>query len=166
MKIGTKLLNVVQRAAATTADFILLTGLLGGGLALLVISMDSYNGIDTSAPNWSAGAALGLLPYFLVLLPLVCLLYEAILTRVWNGATVGKFLFRVRTTSLTGNLSIWQCIFRATLKVMSIMLLLSISQPLVLCLVLIAFVAVPVFTVKSQSLFDLLASTTVVKRVA
>lgn len=172
MKIGSKLLNVAQRIAATTTDFVLVSLVLGGSLALLALVMAHTAHVDTSGPfdvatpglSWTEGAALSLAPYFLVLLPLVWLIYEATLTRTWRGTTAGKLLFRVRTVSLNGNLSIWQCILRTTLKIMSVLLLLSIGHPLVLAVVLAAFVAVPVFTVKSQFIFDLMASTTVTKR--
>lgn len=172
MKIGSKLLNVAQRLAATTTDFVLVSLVLGGSLALLALAMAHNAHVDTSGPfdittpglSWTEGAALSLAPYFLVLLPLVWLIYEATLTMTWRGKTAGKLLFRVRTISLNGNLSIWQCILRTTLKIMSVLLLLSIGHPLVLAVVLGAFIAVPVFTVKSQFIFDLMASTTVTKR--
>jgi uncharacterized RDD family membrane protein YckC len=172
MKIGSKLLNVAQRLAATTTDFVLVSLVLGGLLALLALAMAHNAHVDTSGPfdittpglSWTEGAALSLAPYFLVLLPLVWLIYEATLTRTWRGTTAGKLLFRVRMISLNGNLSIWQCILRTTLKIMSVLLLLSIGHPLVLAVVLAAFIAVPVFTVKSQFIFDLMASTTVTNR--
>ncbi|MBA1203581.1 MULTISPECIES: RDD family protein [Pseudomonas] len=172
MKIGSKLLNVAQRLAATMTDFVLVSLVLGVSLSLLALVMAHTAHVDTEGPfdvstpglSWTEGAALSLAPYFLVLLPLVWLIYEATLTRFWRGTTAGKLLFRVRTVSLKGNLSIWQCILRTTLKIMSVLLLLSIGHPLVLVVVLAAFVSVPVFTVKSQFIFDLMASTTVAKR--
>lgn len=39
MKIGSKLLNVAQRIAATTTDFVLVSLVLGGSLALLALVM-------------------------------------------------------------------------------------------------------------------------------
>ena len=172
MKIGSKLLNVAQRLAATMTDIVLVSLVLGVSLSLLALVMAHTAHVDTEGPfdvstpglSWTEGAALSLAPYFLVLLPLVWLIYEATLTRFWRGTTAGKLLFRVRTVSLKGNLSIWQCILRTTLKIMSVLLLLSIGHPLVLVVVLAAFVSVPVFTVKSQFIFDLMASTTVAKR--
>lgn len=172
MKIGSKLLTVAQRIAATTTDFALVSLVLGGSLALLASIMAHNAHVDMSGPfdaatpglSWTEGAALSLAPYFLVLLPFVWLIYEATLTRTCKGTTAGKLLFRVRTLSLTGDLSTWQCILRITLKIMSVLLLLSIGHPLALAGVLAVYVAVPVFTVKTQFIFDLLASTTVAKR--
>lgn len=89
MKIGSKLLTVAQRIAATTTDLALVSLVLGGSLALLVSIMAHNAHIDMSGPfdaatpglSWTEGAALSLAPYFLVLLPLVWLIYEATLTR-------------------------------------------------------------------------------------
>lgn len=104
MNIGRKILTVAQRLAATTVDVVLIFSLVAGTLALLAVLTASYNNIDTSIPihfggsdtvSWSHATALSIAPFFFVLLPLVWLLYEAILTKVWNGTTVGKLLFRV-----------------------------------------------------------------------
>lgn len=172
MKIGSNLLNLAQRLAATATDVVLVSMILGGLLASLAYLMAHNAHIDTSGSfdiatpglSWKEGVALSLAPYFFVLLPLVWFIYEATLTRIWRGTTAGKMLFRVRTISLSGNLTAWQCILRSTLKIMSVLLLLSIGHPLVLATVLAVFVAVPVFTVKSQFIFDLMASTTVSHR--
>lgn len=50
MKIGSKLLNVAQRIAATTTDFVLVSLVLGGSLALLALVMAHNAHVDTSGP--------------------------------------------------------------------------------------------------------------------
>ncbi|PMV91218.1 MULTISPECIES: RDD family protein [unclassified Pseudomonas] len=160
---------VIRRLLATAIDGLLVTAFT---LVLLAVTalIAAHTSPALSVPEgmpldrWYEGIALSLAPYFIITLPLVWLLYEATLIKVWNGTTLGKFLLRVRTVSLVGNISFWQSLFRTTLKILSMFLLLSIANPYALGAVLVAFMAIPVFTVKNQCLFDLLASTTVTRR--
>jgi len=153
-------------------DLIVITATLSGILALPAYLTVVFNPIAAtglapvpgSTMGWFEGIALSLAPFFLALLPLTWLVYEVGLTRAWNGATIGKVMFRLRTSSLSGQLTIWQCLFRTTLKILSVVLLLSIGHPLILVVALLAFLALPIFTVKAQALFDFVASTSVIPR--
>ncbi|GAB0078616.1 hypothetical protein TOC8171_40200 [Pseudomonas syringae] len=89
------------------------------------------------------------------------MLYEVTLIKVWNGTTIGKLLLRIRTISAEGNITFWQSLFRTTLKILSMFMLLSIENLYVLGSVLVFFMAFALFTVKNQLVYDLLASTTV-----
>ncbi|TPG89813.1 hypothetical protein EAH72_31025 [Pseudomonas caspiana] len=162
-------LFVIRRLLATAIDGLLVISFT---LALLAVSalIAAHTFPALSVPEgmpldrWYEGIALSLAPYFLITVPLVWLLYEATLTKVWNGTTLGKFLLRIRTVSVAGNISFWQSTLRTTLKILSMFLLLSVANPYALVVVLVAFLAIPVFTVKNQFLFDLMASTTVRSR--
>lgn len=164
-----KSLFVARRLLATAIDGLLVFGLALGLLAVsalvVVHTFPAFSVPDgVEAAKWYEGIALSLAPYFLITMPLVWLLYEATLTKIWSGTTVGKLLLRIRTVSVAGNISFWQSSLRTTLKILSIFLLLSVENPYALVVMLVAFLAIPVFTVKSQCLFDLLASTTVRNR--
>lgn len=163
------ILFILRRLLATAID-----GLLVVAFTLVLLAVSAFLAAHTFAAlsipegmalaQWYGGIALSLAPYFLITLPLVWLLYESTIIKVWNGKTLGKYLLRVRTVALTGNITVWQSLFRTTLKILSIFLLLSVANPYALVAVLVAFLAMPVFTVKSQFLFDLVASTTVRSR--
>lgn len=162
-------LFVIRRLLATAID-----GLLVFAFTLVLLAVTALIAAHTfpalSVPEglpldrWYEGIALRLAPFFIITVPLVWLMYEATLTKVWNGTTLGKFLLRIRTVSVAGNISFWQTSLRTTLKILSIFLLLSVANPYALIVVLVAFLAIPIFTVKNQSLFDLMASTTVRSR--
>lgn len=166
MKTLLNTLFVLRRLLATVID-----GFVVFAFTLVVLAVSAFLAAHTfatlSVPDgmglaqWYGGIALSLAPYFLITLPLVWLLYESMLIRVWNGKTLGKFLLRIQTVALTGNITVWQSLFRTTLKILSIFLLLSVANPYALVAVLVAFLAMPIFTVKNQFLFDLVASTTV-----
>lgn len=162
-------LLVIRRLLATAIDGLMViafTLVLLAGTALIAAhtfpALSAPEGLPLD--QWYEGIALSLAPFFLITLPLVWLLYEATLTKVWNGMTLGKFLLRIRTVSVAGNISFWQSSLRSTLKILSMFLLLSVANPLALIVVLVAFLAIPIFTVKNQSLFVLMASTTVRSR--
>lgn len=162
-------LFVIRRLLATAIDGLLVFAFTLGLLAISAfIAAHTFSAISVpegmALAQWYEGIALSLAPYFLITLPLVWLLYEATLIKVWSGKTLGKFLLRVRTVSLVGNISFWQSLFRTTLKILSMFLLLSVANPYALVAVLVAFMAIPVFTVKNQFPFDLLASTSVRSR--
>jgi len=169
MKTLLNTLFIIRRLLATAID-----GLLVFAFTLVFLAVSAFLAAHTfpalSVPEgmahaqWYEGIALSLAPYFMITLPLFWLLYEATLIKVWNGTTLGKFLLRVRTVSMVGNISFRQSLFRTTLKILSMVLLLSIANPYALGAVLVAFMVIPVFTVKNQCLFDLLASTTVTRR--
>ena len=162
-------LFVIRRVLATAID-----GLLVFAFTLVLLAVSAFVAAHTfpalSVPEgmalaqWYGGIALSLAPYFLITLPLVWLLYESTLIKIWNGTTLGKLVLRVRTVALVGNITFWQSLLRTTLKILSMFLLLSVANPYALVVVLVAFLAIPVFTVKHQFLFDLLASTTVRNR--
>lgn len=162
-------LFVIRRLLATAID-----GLLVIAFTLVLLAVSALIATHTfpalSVPEgmplrqWYEAIALSLAPYFLITVPLVWLLYEAALTKVWNGTTLGKFLLRIRTVSVAGNISYWQSLLRTTLKIMSMFLLLSVANLYALVVVLVAFLAMPIFTANNQFLFDLLASTTVRSR--
>jgi hypothetical protein len=162
-------LLVIRRLLATVIDGLMViafTLVLLAGTALIAAhtfpALSAPEGLPLD--QWYEGIALSLAPFVLITVPLVWLLYEATLTKVWNGMTLGKFLLRIRTVSVAGKISFWQSSLRSTLKILSMFLLLSVANPLALIVVLVAFLAIPIFTVKNQSLFDLMASTTVRSR--
>jgi len=169
MKTLLNTLFILRRRLATAID-----GLLVFAFTLVLLAVSAFLAAHTfpalSIPEgielaqWYGGIALSLAPYFIITLPLVWLLYESTLIKVWNGTTLGKFLLRIRTVALVGNITIWQSLLRTTLKILSMFLLLSVANPYALVVVMVAFLANPVFTVKNQFLFDLLASTTVRNR--
>lgn len=159
-------LFVIRRLLATAIDGLLVfaftLGLLAVSAFIAAHTFPAFSVPDgVEAAKWYEGVALSLAPYFLITIPLGWLLYEATLTKIWNGTTLGKFLLRIRTISVAGNMTFWQSLLRTTLKVLSMFLLLSVANPYALAIVLVAFLAFPVFTAKNQFLFDLLASTTV-----
>jgi hypothetical protein len=163
------ILFILRRVLATAIDGLLVFAFTFGLLAVSAF-VAAHTSAALSIPEgmafaqWYGGIALSLAPYFLITLPLVWLLYESMLIKVWNGKTLGKFLLRIQMVALTGNITVWQSLFRTTLKILSIFLLLSVANPYALVAVLVAFLALPVFTVKRQFVFDLVASTTVRSR--
>ncbi|TCV51457.1 RDD family protein [Pseudomonas sp. 460] len=162
-------LFVIRRLLATAIDGLLVfaftLGLLAVSAFIAAHTFPAFSVPDgVEAAKWYEGIALSLAPYFLLTMPLVWWLYEATLTKVWDGTTLGKFLLRIRTVSVVGNISFWQSSLRTTLKILSMLLLLSVANPYALVVVLVAFLAIPVFTVKNQFIFDLMASTTVRSR--
>lgn len=166
MKILMNIVFLIRRLLASSIDGLLVTAFT---LAFLAISafITAHTFTDFSVPEgmeavkWYEGIALSMAPYFIITIPIVWLLYEATLTKIWNGTTLGKLVLRIQTISATGNITLWQSLFRTTLKILSMFMLLSIENLYALAVVLVAFMAFPVFTVKNQLLFDLLASTTV-----
>lgn len=169
MNILMNTLFVIRRLLATAIDGLLViafTLVLLAISALIAAHAFPAFAVPEGMPlrQWYEAIALGLAPYFVITVPLVWLLYEATLTKVWNGTTLGKLLVRIRTVSMAGNISFWQSSLRTTLKILSMCLLLSVANPYALVVVLVAFLALPVFTVKHQFLFDLMASTMVRNR--
>ncbi|VVP60408.1 RDD family protein [Pseudomonas fluorescens] len=162
-------LYVIRRLLATAID-----GLLVVAFTLVLLAVSAFIAAHTfpalSVPEgmplgrWYEGIALSLAPNFLITLPLVWMLCEAALIKVWDGTTPGKLLLRIRMVSMAGRISFWQSVLRTTLKILSMFLLLSVSNLYILLVVLVAFLALPVFTVKNQVVYDLLASTTVRSR--
>ncbi|AVX93242.1 RDD family protein [Pseudomonas psychrophila] len=169
MKILLNTLFLIRRLLASTIDGLLVFVFTLAFLAIAAfIAAHSFTAFSVpegmEALKWYEGIALSMAPYFIISIPIVWLLYEATLTKIWNGTTLGKLLLRIRTISAVGNITFWQSLFRTTLKILSMILLLSIENLYALTVVVVAFMAFPIFTVKNQLLFDLLASTTVRSR--
>ncbi|MBX8557072.1 RDD family protein [Pseudomonas cichorii] len=166
MKILLNSLFLIRRLLASTIDGLLIFAF---GLALLAISafITAHTFSAFSVPDgmeammWYEGITLNMAPYLIITIPIVWLIYEATLTKIWNGTTIGKLLLRIRTISAKGNITYWQSLYRTTLKVLSTFMLLSIENLYALAVVLILFMAFAVFTVKNQLIYDLLASTSV-----
>lgn len=110
MNILLNTLFVIRRLLATAID-----GLLVIAFTLVLLAVSALIAAHTvpafAVPEemplrqWYEAIALSLAPYFLIIVPLVWLLYEATLTKVWNGTTLGKFLVRIRTVSVIGTIS-------------------------------------------------------------
>ncbi|WP_082118700.1 RDD family protein [Pseudomonas veronii] len=166
MKFLLNSLFLIRRLLASTID-----GLLIFAFTLAVLAIFSFISVHTftalsvpegmEAVKWYEGVALSMAPYLIITIPIVWLLYEATLTKIWSGKTIGKLLLRIRTISAVGDITFWQSLFRTTLKVMFVFMLLSIENLYALCVVVVFFMAFAVFTVKNQLIYDLLASTTV-----
>lgn len=170
-----RMLNVIRRAVATTIDLTLVVACLAGVFAITIVltkhftngpAFDEIHLPGKGSISWYSYMAMTFAPYFLAVVPIIWICYEAIVSRLCDGYTAGKFLLRIRTTSAKGALTLWQCIFRTTLKVFSLMLLLSIANPWILLLALVATLAPMMLTEKKLALFDLAAATTVAARAA
>lgn len=164
-----KVLLVIQRILAAAIDVILIVAISAGLLVAATYIVAHFNPSLTAVSNGASafgqeGIALSLAPYVLVALPVIWLLYETLLCKIWGGTTIGKFLLRVRTVSIAGNLTTWQVLFRTTLKILSAGILMSIANPYALVTAIVVYLSFPILTAKSQFISDLLASTTVRRR--
>ena len=166
MKVLLNSLFLIRRLLASTVDGLLIFAFTLAFLALFAF-MAAHTFTALSVPDgieavkWYEGIALSMAPYLIITIPIVWLLYEVTLIKVWNGTTIGKLLLRIRTISAEGNITFWQGLFRTTLKILSMFMLLSIENLYALGSALVFFMAFALFTVKNQLVYDLLASTTV-----